>query len=172
MTRKRFFRIFIITGFAAAALWLTKPMRMPDSAAAQSPAVSLSPSDAALARDIENNLIAPCCWVQPVSEHPSEVSDLIRAEVRSMVAEGKSRDEILDYYVAKYGERILAAPRAGGVNALAYAAPFAALILGGLGLLLRGKRRARVSAADPLPVAQMNSPYNDIIDKELRELDD
>ena len=177
MTRKRFFRIFIIAGFVIAAvpaaLRLTKPMRMPDSAAAQSQAVSLSPSAAALARDIENNLIAPCCWVQPVSEHPSEVSDLIRAEVRSMVAEGKSRNEILDYYVAKYGERILAAPRAGGINALAYAAPFAALILGGLGLLLRGKRRAGApAAADPLPVTQMDSRYNDIINKELREIDD
>ena len=71
------------------------------------------------AREIEDSLIAPCCWSQPVSQHYSEVTDQIRLEVRAMVEAGKSRDEILDYYVAEYGERILAAPRAEGFNALA-----------------------------------------------------
>jgi cytochrome c-type biogenesis protein CcmH len=128
----------------------------------------------ALIRDIESNLIAPCCWTQPISEHPSEISDLIRTEVREMVAEGKSRDVILDYYVARYGERILAAPRARGINVLAYAAPFAALILGGGGLfLLRGKRRLHAPAAAATSQLPPNdNRYNDIIEKELRELDD
>jgi len=176
MARKLFFRIFRIIVLAAvavpAALWLTKPVLMPETAAAQ----NLTASQNALARDIENNLIAPCCWVQPISEHPSEISDLMRAEVREMIAEGKSRDEILDYYVARYGERILAAPRARGINVLAYAAPFAALILGGGSLfLLRGKRRvptAAAAAAIPSPLPQNDNRYNDIIEKELRELDD
>jgi cytochrome c-type biogenesis protein CcmH len=180
MACKRFIKVFIITAFVAAALpaasWLTKPVRMPETAAAQSQETSLlSPAAAALVRDIENNLIAPCCWVQPVSEHPSEVSDLIRAEVRRMAAEGKSRNEILDYYVAIYGERILAAPRARGINVLAYVAPFAALILGGWGLFLfGGKKRMRAvpAAAAPSPLPHNDGRYNDIIEKELKELDD
>jgi cytochrome c-type biogenesis protein CcmH len=165
----------LVIAVIPAALWLTKPARMPETAAAQSQAAPISLAAAALVRDIENNLIAPCCWTQPVSEHPSEVSDLIRAEVRRMAAEGKSRDEILDYYVAKYGERILAAPRARGINVLAYAAPFAALILGGWTLFLFGgkrRRRAAPAAADLSPLLRNNSRYNDIIEKELRELDD
>ena len=178
MTRKCFSRILIIAGFVVAAfapaLWLTEPVRMPASAAAQGSAVSQRTGDEALIRDIENNLIAPCCWVQPISEHPSEVSDFMRAQVRAMVTEGKSRKEILDYFVAQYGERILAAPPARGINILAYVAPFVALILGGLGLFqLREKRRlsaTATAAASPLP--QNDSPYNHIIEKELRELDD
>jgi len=174
MTRKRFFRVFriviLVTAAIPAALWTTKPMRIPETAAAQ----SLTASQSLLVRDIENNLIAPCCWNQPISEHPSEVSDIMRAEVREMVTEGKSRDEILNYYVARYGERILAAPRAQGINVLAYAAPFAALILGGGGLFLfRGKRRVHTpAAADPLRLPPSDNHYNDIIEKELRELDD
>ena len=91
-----------------------------------------------------------------------------------MVAEGKNREAILDYYVARYGERILAAPRARGINLLAYTAPFAALILGGCGLfLLRGKRRAGAPAtAAPLQAPQNDNRYYEIIEKELRELDD
>ena len=80
MARKRFFRIFIIIVFAAAAvpaaLQLTKPPLMPRTAAAQSPAASKISNDAALVRDIENNLIAPCCWTQPISEHPKELREL------------------------------------------------------------------------------------------------
>ena len=177
MTRERFSRFFriavLVTAAIAAALLPTEPLRIP-AVAAQSPAPSLSPAAAALVRDIENNLIAPCCWIQPISEHPSEISDLMRAEVRAMVAEGKSRSEILDYYVARYGERILAAPRADGINVLAYAAPFAALILGGWGLFFfRGKKRVLAPAvADPLPPPRNDNRYNDIIEKELRELDD
>ena len=175
MTRKRFSRfvriIFLAIAVIPAALWPAKPALIPDAAAAQ----SLTASQAALVRDIENNLIAPCCWNQPISEHPSEISDLMRSEVREMVAEGKSRDAILDYYVARYGERILAAPRASGINALAYIAPFAALVLGGGGLFLfRGKKRvtAHAPASTSMPLPRDNSRYYEIIEKELRELDE
>ena len=90
-----------------------------------------------------------------------------------MVAEGKSREAILDYYVARYGERILAAPRARGINVLAYIAPFMALVLGGCGLFLfRGKRRGHAPAPASMPLPRDNSRYYEIIEKELRELDD
>jgi len=168
----RFVRIvFLATAVFPAALWLSKPARMPDAAAAQ----SLTASQATLVRDIENNLIAPCCWNQPISEHHSDISDLMRSEVREMVAEGKSREAILDYYVARYGERILAAPRARGINVLAYVAPFAALILGICGLFLfRGKRSvvAPAPTSTVMPPPRDSSHYYDIIEKELRELDD
>jgi cytochrome c-type biogenesis protein CcmH len=178
MTRKCFSRIFVLAGFVIAAFpaasWLTEPVRMPATAAAQSPAASQRTGAEALIRDIENNLIAPCCWVQPISEHPSEISDFMRAQVRAMVGEGKSRKEILDYFVAQYGERILAAPPARGINILAYVAPFLALILGAWGLfLLREKRNMNAMApVTSSPTPQNDSIYTDIIEKELRELND
>ena len=88
------------------------------------------------AREIEDNLIAPCCWSQPVSQHDSEIAQQIRSEVSNMVAAGKSREEILDYYVSKYGERILVTPRAKGFNTLAYILPWAALPIGAWFLIL------------------------------------
>jgi cytochrome c-type biogenesis protein CcmH len=125
------------------------------------------------ARQIEDNLIAPCCWTQPVSQHYSEVSEQIRQEVRAMVDAGKSRDEIFDYYVAKYGERILATPRARGFNALAYILPWAVLALGAVLLIaLLWKRRSLALAhvPDGLPPAS-DSRYDAIIEKELQDLD-
>jgi cytochrome c-type biogenesis protein CcmH len=131
-----------------------------------------SADNAALIRDIENNLIAPCCWTQPISEHYSEVAEQMRQEVRTMVAQGKSRDEILDYYVAKYGERILATPRPKGINRLVYILPWAALILGAWGLfVLLKKRRLPAPAPAPMQTAPEDH-YAEIIEKELKDLDE
>ena len=82
------------------------------------------------AREIAGMLIAPCCWSQPVSQHYSEAADQIRKEVRRLLAAGKSKQEILDYFVSAYGERILASPRPRGFNMLAYILPFAFLLIG------------------------------------------
>jgi cytochrome c-type biogenesis protein CcmH len=123
------------------------------------------------AREIEDNLIAPCCWTQPVSEHSSDVAEKIRKEVREMVAAGKSRDEILDRYVAEYGERILATPRAKGFNRLVYILPWLALILGAwLLILLLKKLRAPVPASDPAPLPDPR--YTSVVEKEMKDLEE
>jgi cytochrome c-type biogenesis protein CcmH len=127
--------------------------------------------DAEKAREIEDNLIAPCCWSQPVSQHYSEAADQIRKEVREMVAAGKGRDEILDYYVAKYGERILAAPRAKGFNALAYILPWAALPLGAW-LLVILLKKLRSPAPSPVPASLPDTRYASVIEKEMKEMED
>jgi len=124
-------------------------------------------------RTVEDQLIAPCCWSQPVSEHDSEVAQQIRNEVVSMVAAGKSRDEILNFYVAKYGERILATPRAKGFNTLVYLLPWAALPIGlWILFLLLKKLRTPVTAPAPAPLAGPDSRYDSVIEKELREFDE
>jgi cytochrome c-type biogenesis protein CcmH len=72
--------------------------------------VAASPDQAVVEREakqIERMLIAPCCWTQPVSDHYSAEADQIRAGIRAMLAAGKTRQQILDAYVAQYGERIL-----------------------------------------------------------------
>ena len=47
-----------------------------------------------------------------------------------MLKEGKSDTEIYDYYVAQFGARVLAAPRAEGFNLLGWVLPFVVLGLG------------------------------------------
>jgi cytochrome c-type biogenesis protein CcmH len=129
---------------------------------------------AAKAREIEDQLIAPCCWTQPVSEHYSEVSEKIRQQVTQMVAAGKSRDEILDFFVAQYGERILATPRAKGFNSLVYILPWLALVLGAwlLLLLLKRWRSQSVAAPAPAPSAPLDPRYASVIEKEMKELEE
>ena len=97
-------------------------------AVAQSP--PLTPEQVVIAQRLVGMLIAPCCFTNTVAEHRSPLSDQVREEVRALVAGGATETEILDAFVAKYGERILAAPEPQGFNLFAYVMPVVALAVG------------------------------------------
>ncbi len=59
---------------------------------------------------LEKVILAPCCWNESIATHRSEVSLEMKAEVARFLGEGKSDREILDYYKARYGERVLVEP--------------------------------------------------------------
>jgi cytochrome c-type biogenesis protein CcmH len=152
-------RFGIYAALITAILWTAA------SAGAQSAPTS------AMEREIEDQLIAPCCWTQPVSQHYSEAAEKIRKEVHEMVAAGKSRDEILDYFVAQYGERILASPRPKGFNALIYILPWSALIVGSW-LLIILLKKLRAPAVAPTPPPSPESRYTQAVEKEMKEFDE
>ena len=108
---------------------------------------ALSDEQEALARKIDGELIAPCCWTQTVADHQSDIAAQMKAQTRSLVAEGKSEREILDSYVAAYGEEILASPRLEGFNLLAYALPAVVFVLAG-GVVMVAARRWRRNVVD------------------------
>lgn len=60
---------------------------------------------------IASRFLAPCCWHENLAVHSSPVAEQMRAEIAGFVKEGKTEQEIVDYYVAQYGERILREPR-------------------------------------------------------------
>lgn len=121
------------------------------------------------AREIEGLLIAPCCWRQPVSAHFSPASDEVKAEVRRLLNVGLSKDEVLEKFVAQYGERILAKPKASGFNLLAYFLPIVFLALGAaVAVLIVKKLRPRAEAAAVgQPSAKMDSKISERLEKEL-----
>jgi len=70
----------------------------------------------------------------------------MRALVREQLAAGKTPDEVKAYFIARYGEWILLAPRARGFNLVAYALP-AFIFLAGLGLITIVVRRWTAAGA-------------------------
>jgi len=126
------------------------------------------------AKQLEAALMAPCCWAQQVSLHQSPAADEIRQNIRRLLAEGKTRQQILDFYVAEYGDRILAEPPARGFSRLIYVAPWIFLV-GSVGLVVVVIRRLRPATAGPAkdePVSGgADNAESDRIDEELRNLD-
>jgi cytochrome c-type biogenesis protein CcmH len=76
-------------------------------------------------------------------------SPALHREVLALRDEGKTAQQILDAFVAKYGEKALMAPKPKGVlNLTGYLLPGALIAAAGAGLLLFiGKRKAAVAAA-------------------------
>jgi cytochrome c-type biogenesis protein CcmH len=126
------------------------------------------------AKQLEAKLMAPCCWAQQVSLHQSPASDEIKQNIRVLLAQGKTPQQILDTYVAEYGDRILSEPPARGFSRLIYVAPWVFLV-GSVGLVVMVIRRLRAVNPAPARVEKAAAPLSEAeaerIDEELRNLD-
>ena len=89
----------------------------------------------------------------------------MRRDIDRMIGEGKTRAQIISFYRAQYGEKVLSAPTTEGFNILAWTMPFIALAVGG-GLMVvavgRWHSSAPVAPADSKAGAQLS------FDPELR----
>src|SRR5438309_1608646 len=83
-------------------------------------------------------------------------SDRMIGELRQQMTEGGTDTSILNWFAAKYGPTVLAAPIRGGFDNVAWIAPIAAFLLATVGVAflirvwtVRSGRRVPVSAAGP-----------------------
>jgi len=65
---------------------------------------------------IASQLYCPVCENTPLDVCPTEALRQWRALIRQMISEGKTEDEIKQYFVENYGARVLGAPPATGLN--------------------------------------------------------
>ena len=91
------------------------------------------------AQAIDRMIMCPVCPAETIDQAQVEISFQMRAVIREMLAEGRTREEILDYFVDRYGADILAAPPKSGANLLAWILPIVgvAVGLGALFLVIR-----------------------------------
>jgi cytochrome c-type biogenesis protein CcmH len=82
--------------------------------------------------EIANELMCPVCQGQSVAESNSELARDMRGIIRQKLEEGQTREEIIGYFVERYGESILGAPPMRGFNIFLWALPALAFIVGGL----------------------------------------
>jgi cytochrome c-type biogenesis protein CcmH len=90
-------------------------------------------------------LRCPVCQGMPIAESPAEMAQAMMTRIREMHREGKSREEILEYFVERYGQWVVLEPKAEGLNWLVWLLP-PLLLLGCVLGLLRFIRRERVEA--------------------------
>ncbi len=88
------------------------------------------------AQAIDRMIMCPVCPAETIDQAQVEISFQMRAVIREMLAEGRSREEILDYFVDRYGPDILAAPPKAGANLLAWILPIVGVALGLAGVFL------------------------------------
>jgi len=104
--------------------------------------------------DVSSQLRCVVCQNLSVADSPSEMAAQMRAIVRERLEAGETPEQVREYFVARYGEWILLAPRRVGFNLLVWGFPLAALAVGFgvVALLLRRWTRRRRAAPAPPPV--------------------
>ena len=117
--------------------------------------------------DIEKSLMATCCWSGTVYDHGNKEMEI---QIASMVDNGKTKSEIINFYTDKYGERVLSIPVAQGFNIFAWLTP---LFFGFLGLLIIFiyMRTSKNDVSSMINSSKSNVKYNDEIERDLKELD-
>ena len=85
----------------------------------------------ARAQAIAAQLRCPVCQNESVADSPSELAAQMRTLIGEKIAAGETDEQILDYFVSKYGEWILLEPPRRGLLWLVWVAPAVALSVGG-----------------------------------------
>jgi|SRR5215217_7155451 len=71
------------------------------------------------------------CQGLSVSDSPSSMARAQLDMVRELVSEGKSDQEVIEFFVSRYGEWVLLEPKAEGFNWFVWLGPVALLMVGG-----------------------------------------
>jgi cytochrome c-type biogenesis protein CcmH len=87
------------------------------------------------------------CQNQTIADSNADLANDFRREIRKLIAEGRSDQEILDFMVARYGDFVRYRPPVKGTTILLWAGP-AALLLIGLTALIRYLRRRNAAISD------------------------
>ncbi len=88
------------------------------------------------------------CQNQTIKDSNAFLAGDLRREVRRMIGEGMSDEEIADFLVERYGEFALYRPRMSGKTLLLWVAPFVFLLLGAVAMVRVLRRRASLPIDD------------------------
>src|SRR5512136_2788258 len=111
---------------------------------------------------IARQMYCPVCENTPLDVCPTQACAEWRELIRDELAQGWSEQQIKDYFVLRFGARVLATPPATGLNWLVYVIPPIAFLAGAY-LLFRAfqsfRKPVREPAAEAAPEPTSDDPY-------------
>jgi cytochrome c-type biogenesis protein CcmH/NrfF len=128
-----------------------------------------------LERELQQNLICMCgtCGRQLLSQCQCGYAQNMRKELAGLVTEGRTREQVIGYYIAKYGsQEPLAQPIDKGFNRLAWVVPY---VIGATGLLVTGfvavrwTRRAHTADAARASAREAPRPVDPALESRLND---
>jgi cytochrome c-type biogenesis protein CcmF len=128
-----------------------------------------------LERELQHEIICMCrgCGRQRLSECTCSLAAKMRGEIATLVGQGKSREQVYDYFMAQWGsQEPLATPIDKGFNRLAWAAPYLVGLAGAIGIGILALRWSRHAPAPvPAAAAPADPELEQRLSDELRNLD-
>lgn len=190
MNRREFVRVAVLGGIVALrpARGLAQQPQPPapgdklydPSMVQQRPAVVAADNDTEV-KALEHRLKCTCgcnldIYTCRTTDFTCTYSPGLHAEVLDLRADGKSSDEVIAAFVAKYGEQILMAPKPEGFNLAGYLLPGGAVLTAGAllaaVLLRRGRRGADLVPAPASLKTATSSAEQDRLQRALADVED
>jgi len=100
-------------------------------------------------KDLSEELRCLVCQNETIAASQAPLALDLRNQIRSMIREGKSDDEIRAYLVDRYGDFVLYRPPLKGTTLLLWIGPFALLLLGAA--IVVGIARSRRAPTHAVP---------------------
>ncbi len=123
---------------------------------------------------VAKKLYCPVCPNTPLDVCETQACQDWRAQIKDELTQGWSEQQILDYFVAQYGERVLAEPQRSGFTSLVWVFPIIAALLGCL-IVWQVLKSWKSQPAHPLPVSttlqNISIETLERIEKELKEME-
>ncbi len=170
---------WIVVCFLLGVLWVAYPATVHGQEGEPPTQVTAPTGAGRMPTDDEVNAIAKKLYCPVCPNTPLDVCETLacrdwREQIREQLAAGWTEEQIIAYFVDRYGQRVLAEPQRQGFAALAWVLPVIAVI-SGLGIVfqvLRSWRRRRATAtavaqATPLDVSPEVVAR---VEKEIQEL--
>lgn len=114
-------------------------------------------------RRISQRLRCPVCQGENLYDSRSDLAQEMRTIIREQLAAGRTDTEIVDYFVARYGDFVRLEPRWDGTQLLIWLVPVGMVLVGFWWVTRLVRRRAAASppppAGDPeVALAQLDEP--------------
>ena len=126
------------------------------------------------AREIYGLIMCPLCAGQTIAQSNNETSSQMRDLVLKKLRQGETKEEILQYFESRYGERIMAKPNKEGFNLILWVFPFVLVALAAISIYFLIRRwSSRVQATPGADFDQDQfSEYQERLEKELKQFDE
>ena len=122
---------------------------------------------------VAKKLYCPVCPNTPLDVCETKACQDWRAQIRDELSQGWTDQQIIDYFVAQYGERVLAEPQRKGFTSLVWFLPLTAVLIGA-GIvyeILRGWRKQKTTIAFVSSSPEISKEILEKIEREIRDMD-
>ncbi len=140
------------------------------------PAQASSTYEAAVATDpvaekrlqaLSRELRCLVCQNETIADSNAELAVDLRREIRGMIQEGRSDNEILEFMVTRYGDFVLYRPPVKAITLLLWGGPIALLLIAVLSLRSYLKRRSILVEKTDKPLSAEEARRAEALLKEL-----
>ncbi|WJG25283.1 cytochrome c-type biogenesis protein CcmH [Vibrio furnissii] len=108
-----------------------------------------SPEQETQFQELSNTLRCPKCQNNSIADSNAELAKDLRHKVYEMTKEGKSKSEIVDYMIARYGNFVTYNPPFTLSTAILWLAPLSVLLIGFGVIVIRSRRSKAATASTP-----------------------